>query len=116
MLAELIDVDKGVSRLRGGSLATKSFAENDVLDFQTHIDITETPPAVLLAIIDEAVVVSALSRSIVDQDCMQIIRHITIVREGGTLLLHHLLDLMLDDSLFPFNHRLVGGEQVYGSL
>jgi len=68
-------------------LAAEGLLHDDVLDFDTHIHIAEAPPEVLFAIEDEAVVVATFGRTIMNQDSVQVVRHVAIVRKSCTQLL-----------------------------
>lgn len=95
ILAKLIDVNQRVGRLMRLRLASEGFAEDHIFDLHGHIDVAEAPPAVLLPVVDEGVIVATLGSPIVNQNSVQVIRDIAVLAEGRT---HHvllLLDLLL---------------------
>ena len=103
VLAVLVDVDKGVSCLGRCCLASKRLLENDIFDLHGYVDITKAPPNILLAVIDEWVVVTTFSGSIVNQDSVQIVSNVVVIAECWFDKIFFLLDLLLDLCLLLFD-------------
>ena len=93
-------------------MSAKGLLKHDSLLLQAHIYIIKAPPYILLPVIDEGVVVAALSRAIMDQNSVQVVGNIPIVTKRGPHLIFFLLNLLRYRRHLTLNGMLVGRQYI----
>ena len=109
---EGIYIDQAVGCLQRCSMTAKGLLEYDIFRLNAHINVIKAPPHILLSVIDEGVVVAALSCAVVDQDSVQVVCYVSVVTKGCSDLVFFLLNLLRDRRHLMLNGMLVGGQYI----
>lgn len=105
---ELVHVNQAVGRLGRHLFSAEGFFHDDVFDLHLDGVVIESPPYVLLAVVDEGVVMASLGISVVNEDALEVVRDALEISEGILDLALLVLDLVFK-FLFLVGHSVPAG-------